>query len=118
MVSPDSYPAVSRFQLRLHLALTSGLISHFVYRAAPSRLPAAASIVRMFDVGESLREAAESARTRLRDAQAAVARANAGGEAGRGADAAMAATAKAALFSEALLAAQRARFEEIKAVAK
>ncbi|HEY5425504.1 MAG TPA: hypothetical protein VIJ77_03045 [Candidatus Tumulicola sp.] len=72
----------------------------------------------MFDVGDSLRGALEGARTRLLDAQAAVARANAGGETGRAADAAMARTAQAAIFSEALLGAQRARFEEIKAVTK
>lgn len=72
----------------------------------------------MFDVGQSLREALSSARARLHDAQASVAVANAGGAAGRSADAAMAQTAQAAIFTEALLAAERARFEEIKAVAK
>lgn len=72
----------------------------------------------MFDVGESLRAALDDARERLEDAQAAVARANAGGDAGRAADAAMARTARAAIFSEALLSAERARFEEIKAVTK
>jgi hypothetical protein len=72
----------------------------------------------MFDVGESLRDALAGARGRLSTAQAAVARANAGREAGRGADAAMAETAQAAIFSEALLSAERARFEEIKAVTK
>ncbi len=72
----------------------------------------------MYDVGDSLNEAIATARGRLRDAQGAVARANAGVQTGRGADAAMAQTASAALFTEALLAAERARFEEIKAVAK
>jgi hypothetical protein len=72
----------------------------------------------MFDVGDSLRDALEGARDRLNDAQAAVARANAGGDAGRTADAAMAQTAQAAIFSEALLGAERARFEEIKTVTK
>jgi len=72
----------------------------------------------MFDVGESLREAFEGARSRLHDAQAAVALANAGKARGRSADAAMAQTAGVAIFTEALLAAVRARFEEIKTVAK
>jgi hypothetical protein len=72
----------------------------------------------MFDVGESLRDALEAARTRLREAQAAVAAANSGKEAGRSGDAAMAQTAQAAIFTEVLLAAERARFEEIKAVTK
>lgn len=72
----------------------------------------------MFDVGETLRGALEYARGRLTEAQNAVARANAGGQAGRSADAAMAKTAQAAIFSEALLAAQRARFEEVKAVTR
>jgi hypothetical protein len=72
----------------------------------------------MFDVGDSLREALAAARERLSDAQAAVARANSGEAAGRGADAAMAQTAQAAIFSEALLTAQHARLEEIKVVTK
>ena len=72
----------------------------------------------MFDVGDSLRDALARARARLGDAQEAVARANAGKEAGRSADAAMAQTAAAAIFSEALLSAEHARFEEIKAVTK
>jgi len=72
----------------------------------------------MFDVGESLRAAFENARQRIRDAQASVASANAGDRSGRSADAAMAQTAQAAIFTEVLLAAERARFEEIKAVAK
>ena len=72
----------------------------------------------MFDLGDSLRDALDAARVRLAGAQAAVARANAGGSAGRSADAALAATAQAAIFTEVLLAAQRARLAEIKAVAK
>ncbi len=72
----------------------------------------------MFDVGESLRAALSEARTRLREAQESVARANAGGATGRSADAAMAQTAQAAIFTEVLLAAERARFAEIKAVTK
>ena len=72
----------------------------------------------MFDVGDSLRDALDAAHDRLLDAQANVARANAGGVAGRSADAAMAQTARAAIFTEALLEAQRARFAEIKSVSK
>ena len=72
----------------------------------------------MFDVGESLRDALTAARDALREAQASVALANSGKEAGRSADAAMASTAQAAIFTEALLAAERARFAEIKAVTK
>lgn len=72
----------------------------------------------MFDVGESLRGALDNAHEQLRDAQADVARANAGGAAGRAGDAAMARTARAAIFSEALLEAEHARFAEIKAVSK
>jgi hypothetical protein len=72
----------------------------------------------MLDVGESLRAAFESARLRLRDAQSSVAQSNSGSRTGRSADAAMAETAGAAIFTEALLAAERARFEEIKTVTK
>jgi hypothetical protein len=72
----------------------------------------------MFDVGDSLRDALNGARARLQHAQTAVARSNAGQDPGRSADAAMAETALAAIFTEALLAAERARFQEIKAVAK
>jgi hypothetical protein len=71
----------------------------------------------MYDVGDSLRAAFEEARTGLHHAEAAVAEANAG-QNGRSADAAMARTAAAAIFTEVLLAAQRARFEAIKTVAK
>ncbi len=72
----------------------------------------------MFDVGDSLRDALASARARLHDAQASVALASSRNEAGRSADAAMAQTAQAAIFTEVLLGAERARFEEIKAVTK
>ena len=72
----------------------------------------------MFDVGDSLRDALTAARGQLQDAQAAVARANAGERPGRSADAAMAQTAQAAIFTEALLAVERVRFAEIKAVTK
>ncbi|HYL26339.1 MAG TPA: hypothetical protein VEW74_00825 [Candidatus Nitrosotalea sp.] len=72
----------------------------------------------MFDVGDSLREALVAARVRLRDAQSSIASANAGNPAGRSADAAMAQAAQAALFTEALLVAEKARFAEIKAVTK
>jgi hypothetical protein len=71
----------------------------------------------MFDVAESLRGGLESAQTRLLEAQRIVARANAG-EGGRTADAAMAKTAQAAIFDEALLGAMHARLEELKAVTK
>ena len=72
----------------------------------------------MFDVGDSLRGAFDQAADRLSEAQRAVAAANAGGSAGRSADAAMAQTAQAAIFTEALLAAERSRFAELKAVTK
>ncbi len=72
----------------------------------------------MFDVGDSLRDAFEAARARLGGAQSSVARANAGEDAGRKAGAALAAVAETEIFTEALLAAQRARLQEIKAVAK
>jgi hypothetical protein len=71
----------------------------------------------MFDVAESLRGGLEAATQRLAQAQAMVARANAG-EGGRTADAAMAQTARAAIFDEALLGAMHARLEEVKAVTK
>jgi hypothetical protein len=72
----------------------------------------------MFDVGESLRSPLVDARMALRGAQAAVAAVNAGASGGRAFGAAMAATAQAALFTEALLAAQHARLEELKAVTR
>ncbi len=71
----------------------------------------------MFDVAESLRGGLASAAVRLQQAQNVIARANAG-EGGRTADAAMAQTAQAAIFDEALLGAMHARLEEIKAVTK
>jgi len=72
----------------------------------------------MFDVGDTLREGLDEARSRLRDAQRALAQANSGVATGRSADAAMAQTAQAALFTEALLSAEHARLAEIKAVVK
>lgn len=72
----------------------------------------------MFDVGLSLRDAFVHARTQLHDAQANLARAGAGDSPGRSADLAMSQTARSAIFTEVLLAAVRARFEEIKSVVK
>ena len=73
----------------------------------------------MFDVGDSLRDALDGARDRLHDAQeSGRARKRRARKPADSADAAMAQTAQAAIFTEALLAAERARFEEIKAVAK
>jgi hypothetical protein len=72
----------------------------------------------MFDLADSLRDAMAAGRRQLLDAQRALAEANSGRVPGRGADAAMAQTARAAIFSEALLAAAHARFEEIKVVTK
>lgn len=72
----------------------------------------------MFDVGESLATAFEVARERLHAAQASVALANAGKRNGRSADAAMAQTARAAIFTEVLLSAEHSRLAEIKAVTK
>jgi hypothetical protein len=72
----------------------------------------------MFDVGDSLREAFDRARRHLVDATHDVARANVGVAAGRGADAAMAQTAQAAIFTEALLSFERARLSEVKAVTR
>ncbi len=70
----------------------------------------------MFDVADSLRAAMDDARDDLHAAQSAVARAGASG--GRRADAAMAKTAQAAIFTEALLEAEHARLAEIKAVTR
>lgn len=72
----------------------------------------------MFDVGDSLRTAFEMARERLHDAQTSVALANAGKRNARSADAAMAQTAQAAIFTEVLLTAEHSRLAEIKAVTK
>ena len=71
----------------------------------------------MFDVAESLRQGVAGAQERLRAAQAAVAVANVG-HAGRSTDAAMAQTAQAAIFSEALLNAIHARLAEVKVVTR
>lgn len=65
-----------------------------------------------------MREPLAAAADRLRRSERSVALANAGRDAGRAADLAMSQTAQAAIFTEALLAAQRARFQEIKAVTK
>jgi hypothetical protein len=70
----------------------------------------------MFEA-DGLRGGLQSAAERLAQAQASLARANAG-EGGRTADAAMAQTAQAAIFDEALLGAMHARLEEVKAVTK
>ncbi len=72
----------------------------------------------MFDVGDTLRDGLDEARSKLRDAQRALARANSGDATGRAADGAMAQTAQAALFTEALLSAEHARLAEIKTVVK
>lgn len=71
----------------------------------------------MFDLGESLHAGLAGAQERLRRAQSAVADANAGHGA-RSADAAMAETARAAIFSEALMNAVHARLSEVKAVTR
>lgn len=72
----------------------------------------------MFDVGLSLRDAFATARSQLHDAQARLAHAGAGDGPERSAELAMAQTARGAIFTEALLATVRARFEAIKSVAK
>jgi hypothetical protein len=71
----------------------------------------------MFDVGESLRRGFGLADDRMRQAQARV-EAETLSKSGRGADAAMAAAAQAALFREALLSMLHARLEEVKAASK
>ena len=70
----------------------------------------------MFDVADSLRAALGDARSQLQNASSRVALANAGGLGET--DGAMADTAKAALFQEALLGVVHARLEELKAVTK
>ncbi|HEY9084347.1 MAG TPA: hypothetical protein VIN40_00180 [Candidatus Tyrphobacter sp.] len=70
----------------------------------------------MFDVADSLRGGFDDADRRLMAAQRAVARAQIGG--GDGGDAAMAQSARAVIFSEALLGATRARLQEIQTAAK
>jgi hypothetical protein len=71
----------------------------------------------MFDVAESLRSALDGAHHDLLTAQAAVARSGVS-PGGRSTDAAMAGTAQAAIFTEALLEVEHARLSEIKAVTK
>jgi hypothetical protein len=71
----------------------------------------------MFDVADSLRGALDGAHRDLLTAQSAVAHA-AAGTGGRSVDAAMAGTAQAAIFTEALLEAEHARLAEIKSVTK
>ncbi len=70
----------------------------------------------MFDVMSSLHGGFAAADRQLRDAQDAAARAEAGDR--RGADTAMAALARSAIFSEALLASTRARLQEIQTAAR
>jgi hypothetical protein len=72
----------------------------------------------MFDVGDALRDGLERASGELRAAQNDVARAGAAAAGARNADAALAKTAQAALFTEALLAAARSRLEAIKEAAR
>ena len=72
----------------------------------------------MFEVGDSLRDAFDRARDRLRVAQEDVAHANAGMRSGRHSDAAMAQTAQAAIFTEALIVIERARLTALKSVTK
>lgn len=71
----------------------------------------------MFDVTASLKPGFASAQERLGAAERHVASANAGSTS-RSADAAMAQTARAAIFDEALLNAAHARLAELKSVTK
>ncbi len=71
----------------------------------------------MFDVAASLHPGLKAAQEGLRSAQNALAKSNAG-NGGRSADAAMAQTAQAAIFNQALLSAVHSRLAEIKAVTK
>lgn len=71
----------------------------------------------MFDVRESLQSGLSDADERLRSAQRALAHANAS-PGSHLTESAMAQTARAALFTEALLGATHARLAEIKAVTK
>jgi hypothetical protein len=71
----------------------------------------------MFDVASSLRSGFVKADAGLDDAQRDLARAEVRGG-GREAESAMARTASAAVFTEALLSATRARLQEIASVAK
>lgn len=70
----------------------------------------------MFDVAASLQAGFAKADAQLGQAQRALAEAQIRG--GREAESAMAQTAGAAIFSEALLSATRARLQEIQSVAK
>lgn len=70
----------------------------------------------MFDEMDSLRGGFATADRGLREAERAVAHAEAGNR--RGADTAMAALARNAIFTEALLAATRSRLQEITTAAK
>jgi hypothetical protein len=72
----------------------------------------------MFDVGASLRAPLAAARDDLNGAQAELAQAGAGKHGGRSADAAMAKTARAAIFTEALIQVERARLQELKDAAR
>lgn len=71
----------------------------------------------MFDVVESLLPGLRAAQSRLEAAQDALARSSVN-PGGRSADAAMAQTARAAIFNEALLGAVHSRFAEIKSVTR
>jgi hypothetical protein len=71
----------------------------------------------MFDVADSLRPGFEAAQRALTSAQTALAQAGAQADATRS-GAAMAQTAQAALFEEALLSAEHARLAELKGVAR
>ncbi len=71
----------------------------------------------MFEVAASLRAGFDSGEARLRLAQHALAEANAGKDTRR-AGAAMATTAQATIFMQALLNAVHCRLAEIKAVTK
>lgn len=72
----------------------------------------------MFDVIQSLRGAFAASRERLSIAEDRTARAGAGVSNGARIDSAMAATAREALFTEALMSAAHARLEEIKSVTR
>ncbi|MEO9263385.1 MAG: hypothetical protein ABI282_04780 [Candidatus Baltobacteraceae bacterium] len=71
----------------------------------------------MFDVSDSLRSGLRDAQVRLGAAQGALAKSSVG-NGGHSADEAMAQTAQAAIFDEALMNAVRARLSEIKSVTK
>ena len=70
----------------------------------------------MFDVAASLQQGLKAGDDRLQTAQNSLAEANAMGRSS--ADGAMAKTAQAAIFTQALLGAVHSRLSEIKAVAK